>query len=289
MEQACGTSTPNNTNGRVPSNKTRAYFITFWKQDYPRELPKNMKYLITCEDETEDGKWHGHAFMYFKNPVCMSSVKKLFGNDCHLKKPYNNSGCIKYVKGEIKDERKVKHNILEYGDAPNDNGIHNIKDLDEIENAEDVPVMMYNIWKKRKTEPKKIKKSEWSKDVKVIYIWGPSGVGKSTKAQELADDEFEEIKYVNGFYIGVVDGTGCAIYDDFRDSHMPASEFINFIDYRTHNLNVKGGQVKNKYSKIIITSIIPLHELYRRITQEQKEQWIRRIEEIPICDPDALA
>lgn len=54
-------------------------------------------------------------------------------------------------------------------------------------------------------------------------------------------DEFEEVKYSNGFWNGVSDGNGCAVYDDFRDSHISASEFINFIDYNVHNLNVKGG------------------------------------------------
>ena len=58
---------------------------------------------------------------------------------------------------------------------------------------------------------------------------------------------------------------------------MTASEFINFIDYRSHNLNVKGGTVRNNYTKIIITSIQSIDELYSNMPSEAKQQWIRRM------------
>lgn len=272
MEQANGTSTSNNTRLDVHSKK-RNYFVTFWIHDYPKSLPKGCKYLVTCEDLTKDNQYHGHAFIYFNNPRSMSAIKKLFGNDCHLKKIFNNSGCIKYVKGEIGDERKVKTNILEHGSIPNDNGCHTIGELKKM-SLDDVPPQYYNVW--QKLQPTKIKKSEWSKKVEVHYICGPSGIGKSNLAAELADDEFDEVKFVNGFW-SPCSGTGCCIYDDFRSSHMTASEFINFIDYRSHNLNVKGGTVRNNYTKIIITSIQTIDELYSNMPSEAKQQWIRRM------------
>lgn len=80
--------------------------------------------------------------------------------------------------------------------------------------------------------------------------------------EENGIEEFEEVKYENGFWNGIGDGTGCCVYDDFRDSHMKASEFINFIDYNVHNLNIKGGNVKNNYNLIIITSVFPLNDIY---------------------------
>lgn len=73
--------------------------------------------------------------------------------------------------------------------------------------------------------------------------------------EEKGVEEFEEVKFNGQFWMGVSEGTGCAVYDDFRASHMKPSEFINFIDYNVHNLNVKGGQIKNKYNLIIITSV----------------------------------
>ena len=219
----------------------------------------------------------------------MKSVKKLFGEDCHLKKIFNNSGCIQYVKGEIKDERKAKHDIHEYGIAPLDNGKHKVKDLINIDNPEELDWKEFNTWKKIREMPRKVKKSDWSKNVKVIWIQGPSGIGKSNKAEELVDDEFEEVKFDGNFWLGIVDGKGCCVYDDFRDSHMKASEFINFIDYRSHNLNVKGGCKRNMYTKIIITSIQKIEDIYRNAPEEAREQWIRRLEVIDMyIDEEAI-
>lgn len=299
MEQADGTSTPNNTSSGSAStknaytqNKKRNYFITFWINNYPTTFPNNVQYCITCEDETEDGKFHGHAFIYFKNPVAMKSVKKLFGNDAHCKKIFNNSGCIQYVKGEIGDERKVKHNIHEYGTPPMDNGKHKtVAELKQIDDPAELDWRMYNTWEKIHSK-KKVKIADWHKKIKVYFITGPSGIGKSQTAsslvQQLGYDEIEEVKYVNGFWTGVIDGTGCAIYDDFRDSHMPASEFINFIDYNKHNLNIKGASVKNNYELIIITSIQHPTLIYKNMNDEASKQWLRRIEIIDLSERKPL-
>lgn len=112
----------------------------------------------------------------------------------------------------------------------------------------------------------KIRVADWHKNVKVYFITGQSGVGKSKwvhdKMVELGIEEFEEIKYSNGFWNGIAEGTGCAVYDDFRDSHLPASEFINLIDYNVHNMNVKGAAKKNRYTTIFITSIQDPEQLY---------------------------
>ena len=91
-------------------------------------------------------------------------------------------------------------------------------------------------------------------------------------------EEFDEVKHVNDFWDGVVDGEGTCVYDDWRDSHMKASEFINFIDYRSHNLNVKGGSVRNNYNLIIISTTQNPEMIYNSLGDEPKKQWLRRME-----------
>ena len=91
------------------------------------------------------------------------------------------------------------------------------------------------------------------------------------------------VKYENGFWLGV-GSAKVALYDDFRDSHLKASEFINFIDYNKHLMNIKGGSKMNDYNLIIITSVQPLHELYKNMSDEPKKQWIRRINNIELND-----
>lgn len=100
---------------------------------------------------------------------------------------------------------------------------------------------------------------ETEKEVEVYYIWGESGCGKTTLALQMIRDRkieyFHPVSHVGKFWLGVGDGKGCALYDNFRYSHMKVSEFIRFIDYDAHDLNVKGGHVWNKFNLIIITTI----------------------------------
>ena len=126
--------------------------------------------------------------------------------------------------------------------------------------------------------------------LKVFYIYGPSGMGKTRKAQEILKlfgyTEFDEIKHKNGFYLGVSGDCKACIYDNFKPSHMDVSEFIKFIDYNKHNLNIKGGSLKNNYELIIITSINNPHNIYKNCTdnEETKTQWNRRMKIINIED-----
>ena len=238
--------------------RARAYFITFWTKNYPKELPDKAQYLITCEDETEDHQFHGHAFIYYPNKVAASRIKKLFGNDCHFQKIFNNSGCIDYVKGILGDERKVKHDIHEFGNPPMDAGIkRTVKELAEVEDPSDLDWKQYNTWKKIKNDKIQFDSTHftlesWKKPVEVYYIQGESGIGKTEKAKEIIKEHIKEGEYFNvvkregDFWSGTSNDCRIAVYDDFRDSHMSASEFINFIDYNKHNMNVKGGAQINK-------------------------------------------
>lgn len=272
--------------GNTNPSLCRSYQLTLNEVDKYEQLTaylkglKLMDYLISCKEVAPTtGHEHIHVYVHFSRPSRLS-VKKCQG--AHIE------ACRGSPKQNIEYIRKDGNIIEEVGDAPHQGVQHTVKDLMEIQEPDQLEWREYNTWVKVHTRPTKIKKSEWNKDVKIIYIWGPSGAGKSTKAQELAADEFEEVKHTGDFWGGVVDGTGCCIYDDWRDSHMTASEFINFIDYRVHNLNVKGGGVKNKYNLIIITTIQSPDDIYKNCNYEFKQQWIRRMEIIHITPDDYI-
>lgn len=272
--------------------RSRKFFVTYWN---PKEIlwdEKIMKYACKCDDhcsDEHDGKWHGHYFVYYHNPRTWNDIKSYYGNDAHVEIPKCNSACIKYILGEG-DHAESKSNIVEMGNMPCDNGQHltyreaiNISE----ENLQELSLASALMVKKIQaidSESTKIKLDDWHKDVKVTYICGPSGIGKSLKAVEILKNEGVKevsiVKFENQFYHGVTDGKGVAIYDDFRDSHMKASEFINFIDYNKHKMNVKGGSVMNNFNRIIITSVQRPEELYRNMDKEPKKQWLRKIEVI---------
>lgn len=289
MEQANGTSTSGNT--KIGCAKRRNYFITFWTKEYPHELPVNCVYMCTCEDTTKEGKYHGHAFVYFKNPVAMSRIKKLFGNDCHVEQPMKNSDCIDYVL----DKTKRKHDFQELGKRPMNNGVKlSVYELRECNDPSELDWKMYNTWSKiHQNMANDIDIDSWNKEVKVYYIQGPSGVGKTEKAKQIVRENIEKygrkinrVKCENSFWIGIGEEAKIAIYDDFRDSHMKASEFVNFIDYNKQIMNTKGGSKINNYELIIITSVQNINDIYHNMCGEPRKQWLRRIEVIDMYDYD---
>ena len=134
--------------------------------------------------------------------------------------------------------------------------------------------------------PTDIPMSDWGKALAVFYIQGPSKTGKSIRlARKILTDLGAEnrnmIKFDGTFWHGV--GTTCkyAVYDEFRDSHMKPSEFINLIDYDKHMMRILHGSIRNCYEVIIITSVQKLDELYPKAKgTETKNQWIRRCQVI---------
>ena len=100
--------------------------------------------------------------------------------------------------------------------------------------------------------------------------------------EELGLEKFNDVKFTGSFWNGLSENCEVALYDDFRDSHMKPSEFINFIDYNVHNLNSKGGYFKNKYKFIFITSIQNPEGLWKEFREKNPEdsltQWMRRMQ-----------
>lgn len=282
-----------NTTTRARAIRSRRFFVTFWeKRDFLWD-EDTMQYACMCDDhcsEEHDGKWHGHYYVYYKNARSWKQLKKYFGNSAHIEtKIKSNSGAIEYIMGRGKHANS-KSNFHEAGEPPCDNGKHisvrqalemTNEDLKNLEDHKD----LFSILKVKEYFDPGIKLTEWHKDIKVTYIVGPSGGGKSLLARDMLIQEgyeyaHNEVKYESTFYHNVGNGMGAAVYDDFRDSHMKASEFINFIDYNTHVLNVKGGSKRNLFERIIITSVQHPLDLYRNMDDEPRKQWLRRMEVI---------
>lgn len=244
---------------------------------------KNLNYILAGKEKAPTtGHEHIHIYLQFKKPstLCKSKLE-----GAHIEKCYGSPEAnIKYIK---KPDTEI---IFEEGEPrlkKNETSFPTIKEVKEMskEEREDLPLIYHKAVKEINTnEANDLDIDEYFKeDIEVYYIWGPSGIGKTKKAIELirekGEKKFNEVKYTNGFWIGT-GSARVALYDDFRDSHMKASEFINFIDYNIHNLNTKYGYIKNKYNIIIITSIQSPDEIYRNL--ESKEQWIRRLNIINI-------
>lgn len=249
---------------------------------------KMLTYIIACEEiAPTTGHKHIHCYVHFNRAKALS-IKKCQGAHIEL--------CKGSPKQNIEYIRKDGKIIFEQGDEPHQGSSLTIKELRQIKNSDDLPDWrQYNIWKQVINEPKETTlgelraKKRLTKPIEVTWITGPSGSGKSNLAEDLAiqldlddDVKLRNITCDGGFFDGLHDGTGVAIYDEFRDSHMPANKFIQLIDYRSHSLPIKGGFVTNNFTHIFITSVQNPYEIYKNAGDEPHKQWLRRMRVIRI-------
>lgn len=282
---------------QAPKNqvyKSRGFFLTFWHEVGMIEN-KGLIYGCQCYDrcsEEHEGRFHGHAFLYFKNPISINTVKKWYGSDCHNSKPIKNSECINYIMDENHEHAKNKYNRIEIGTRPRDNGMHfNTQEAIEMNESEILELnprdaaMVMNLKQKFQNEDMDIE--DFSKNVDVYYIFGPSGAGKTEKAKEIIKangGKFSNAKFDGTFWSGIKNHKCKTILvDDFRDSQMKAAEFINLVDYNKHTMNRKNGSEINDYELVIITSIQNPKHIYPNMRdKEPKIQWLRRMKIIEL-------
>lgn len=260
---------------------------------------KNLKSyhwgIASREVAPTTGHIHIHFYVQFKSP-CKLSIKKLCGaraDKCNGK-PIE---VIEYVK-KTNDPEKRGDIIFEetetepWGVAEGVEAQEDIKleDAYMMNNDELVKLpfnQMKNIEELMRRNDSKMTGATLHKKVKVLYLYGKSGVGKTIYAKWLfRNDTFDQVKCKDGFWSGTsVPGMRCALYDEFRDMHMEPSEFINFIDSDIHNMNIKYGNYQNRYKYIIITSVQPPAQLYSGFQKKNEEkgleesnfQWLRRM------------
>lgn len=245
-------------------------------KEYLLKLEPN--YFYSGIEENSKERPHIHIYVQFKRCVRLSTSK-------------THGAHIEVCKGTPQQNKDYIDNIKRFWNSNNIiDEIGEIRLLDIKSNLaislmekelEEVEIKEFKTWKEVKTIKSFTKKEIYKPNIEVIYIYGESGVGKSKKVFEmLGDDEnFDRVKFANGFWIGVnqMIPVKTCWYDDFRDSQMPAAEFINFVDYYKNQMNIKYcPSWINQYERIFITSIQSPHEIYKNLP-EAKRQWVRRL------------
>lgn len=110
----------------------------------------------------------------------------------------------------------------------------------------------------------------------IIWLWGPSGIGKSLTARNFTHDMDVFVKNSGTKWWDGYDGQEAVIIDDFRDSWWSLTEMLSLLDRYEKRVEIKGGWRQFKPKVIVITSIRPPSACYANIG-ECKAQLARRI------------
>lgn len=135
-------------------------------------------------------------------------------------------------------------------------------------------------------------KVEGIRNMKVIYIYGKTGAGKTTMAKWICDEILDVDYYVSSSSNDIMQdylGQKAIILDDFRSDNLSFSDMLKFLDNHTQST------VKSRYYNkaidceyIIITTTQMIYEQYKEVSFDDRLQLYRRISEIYCISDNAI-
>lgn len=114
----------------------------------------------------------------------------------------------------------------------------------------------------------------------LIFIWGPTGNGKTTAAMSACDPAPEIVEWEGGrFLMGYTGSKPAVCFDDFEWPGMTIHRALRLCDRWPLELGIKGSSVVFAPTTIIFTSNDNPRDWWPDASEAHKAAWNRRIEE----------
>lgn len=276
-----------------PTFRSRNFQLTLNKISDYENLSNEFKKLKTCtfliscrEIAPTTGHEHIHMYVHFDQPYKLS--KKILSYGAHVEI------CKGSPKQNIDYVSKDGDIIEEWGTRPSQ-GARTVAEMKEM-SVEEVSPQYYKI-KKQIDEDERSKNTFFDmldeirndnlKAPEIVYITGPSGKGKTFTAYKMAvekytNNEIGKLTLNNNFIDIVNENAKCFVIEEFRDSQIRASDFLQLTDKYGYRANTKGGFCTLRPEMIIICSIKHPSTIYH---DEVNVQFMRRItSHINLCN-----
>lgn len=261
-------------------------------------------YFCMADEIAKTGTFHTHIFVYSHSPMRFSTLKGRFPI-AHIEKAYgsakeNRDYILKSGKWENdeKSETSVEGSFYEYGTLPKERDENNPKMsklLDNIregkqttEIIDDTPEFAFRIrdidvLRQTLLSEKYITEN---RELAVSYIFGASGTGKTRSIYQ--EHDAKEICRITNYRIGKgisfdgYWGQDVLVFEEFN-SQIAIEDMLNYLDIYPLYLPARYNDKVACYTKVYITSNLPLSEQYKDVQIYRPETWkafLRRIHRI---------
>lgn len=267
-------------------------------------------YFCMADEIATTGTYHTHIFLFSPSPMRFSTVKNRFST-AHIEKAYGSAKANRaYILKEghwadtDKAETSVSGTFEEWGDLPAEKEeeapemFKLIQDLragkSVMEIIEDNPKLAFRI-REIETLRQAILEEKYSAEnraLEVTYLYGASGTGKTRGIFEKHDRKsicrITDYDGRNGVRFDAYHCQDVLVLEEFH-SQIPISAMLNYLDIYPLTLPARYTDRIACYTKVYITSNIPLEEQYRDIQRYQMETWrafLRRVQNVIEYLPD---
>lgn len=295
---------------KLQNSRSRKYQLTInnpTEKGYDHERICNVLndskplYYCLCDETGENGTPHTHIYVYYENAVYFSTMKNRFP-EAHIETALGSSQENRdYIRKEGKylnsEKKETNHSetFEEYGEMPLDKSAKNetvseqvlqmiedgCSDADILSRFPSCYMRLPHIERTRQTLLEERYKRK-PRDVKVHYIYGETGTGKTRGVMEKYGYEnvYKITNYEHPF--DMYKGEPVILFDEFR-SGIILADFLQYIDIYPCRLPARYADKIACFTEVYIVSNISLWEQYPNIQLEQPQSWnalIRRITDI---------
>lgn len=237
-------------------------------------LPAGVRYVIWQRERGAEGTEHLQGYVVFSNARALVGVKKLLGERAHCEiSRGSDEQCVAYCS---KEDTRVR-GPFSFGERMSGQGKRT--DIDEaaeevlktgsIQNVKPALIVKYA---KGLTALSLMVPAPHRAKVDVICLTGTTGIGKTWNVFDRYPDVYRPLIGNSGLWWDGYDGEDAVLFDEF-EGQVQITKMLQYLDPYKLKLEVKGGSVWAKYTKVFITSNRTPEEWYPGVKANKPAQF----------------
>ena len=262
------------------------------------------RYFCLSDEIATTGTPHTHIFLNARSPIRFPTLKNRFPT-AHIEKSYgsardNREYILKGGKWADTDKAEtiVPGSVYEWGEVPAEKEeqspekyqlIQGIRDgMSDSEIIEEFPNMVFHIRDFSVIRQTFLaeKYAVENRPLEVSYIYGASGTGKTRSIYQKHDPKsicrITNYRAAKGISFDNYTGQDILVFEEFN-SQIPLEDMLNYLDIYPLTLPARYSDRTACYTKVYITSNLPLEKQYRMEQIDRPETWqafLRRIHNV---------